>query len=406
VSQKYPGGIISKTAPVTVGPVDGEGGSAPGVWTLTQALELNKQGLWPKPVLQRELYAWFSGSYGKTGLNNTTTYSSPVQVGSDIDWYQVFNGNYHSHAIKTNGTLWAWGRNNYGQLGQNDVVNRSSPVQVGALTTWSHGAAGKFFTAAIKTDGTMWAWGRNEAGQLGQNDVVNRSSPVQVGALTTWSKLSCLKNSGAVFAIKTDGTMWTWGYAGSGVSGLNAVVSHSSPVQIGALTNWSQVSAGSDHCMAVKTDGTMWSWGYRTFGRLGVNDVYNRSSPTQVGALTNWSQVSGGANFSAAVKTDGTMWSWGRAYSGQLGLNLDTFVDRSSPMQIGALTNWSEVTAAVTSCFAIKTDGTLWAWGLNNGKLGSDIPYNRARSSPVQVGALTTWFQITGNGGVLAITKG
>ena len=50
MSQKYPGGIISTTAPVTVGPVDGEGGSAPGVWTLEQALALQKQGLWPKPV--------------------------------------------------------------------------------------------------------------------------------------------------------------------------------------------------------------------------------------------------------------------------------------------------------------------------------------------------------------------
>ena len=86
MSQKYPGGIISKTAPVTVGPVDGEGGSAPGVWTLTQALELNKQNLWPKPLIPKALYSWGRNNLGQLGLGDTVYRSSPVQVGALTTW--------------------------------------------------------------------------------------------------------------------------------------------------------------------------------------------------------------------------------------------------------------------------------------------------------------------------------
>ena len=67
MSDRYPGGLIRKTPPTITPPVDGEGGSAPGVWTLTQALELNKQNLWPKPVLPKELYSWGSNGNGQLG---------------------------------------------------------------------------------------------------------------------------------------------------------------------------------------------------------------------------------------------------------------------------------------------------------------------------------------------------
>ena len=157
MSQKYPGGIINKTAPVTVGPVDGEGGSAPGVWTLEQALALQKQGLWPKPLIPKQLLSWGRNYRGELGQNDTTSRSSPVQVGALVNWAQVGAGVSHSLATKSDGTLWSWGRNNRGQLGLNDTINTSSPVQVGATTGWYEVDGGYQHSLSSKTNGTLWA---------------------------------------------------------------------------------------------------------------------------------------------------------------------------------------------------------------------------------------------------------
>ena len=98
--------------------------------------------------------------------------------------------------------LWSWGRNAYyGQLGLGDTAKRSSPVQVGALTTWSKIAAGQRHSTAIKTDGTLWSWGRNSYGQLGLGGTDYAvSSPVQVGSLTTWVNIA----AGHSFTLATD----------------------------------------------------------------------------------------------------------------------------------------------------------------------------------------------------------
>jgi alpha-tubulin suppressor-like RCC1 family protein len=303
------------------------------------------------------LYAWGDNANGQLGLNDTVKRSSPVQVGALTTWAQLAIGSTHTIATKVDGTLWSWGSSNQGQLGLNDTVNRSSPVQVGALTTWYQVASGSAFTLATKTDGTLWAWGYNGNGQLGLGDagaLTKRSSPVQVGALTTWYQVAA--GSAFTLATKTDGTLWSWGNNSNGQLGQNNTTYHSSPVQIGALTNWSRISAGAGKfCLAIKTDGTLWSWGYNDFGTLGQNDTVNRSSPVQVGSLTNWYQVAAGNNHCIATKADGTLWSWGVGGNGQLGLGNTTY--RSSPVQVGALTTWSRLAKMPMSdsSLALKT---------------------------------------------------
>jgi alpha-tubulin suppressor-like RCC1 family protein len=146
--------------------------------------------------------------------------------------------------------MWSWGSNDAGQLGIGNTTNQSSPVQIGALTTWLSIAGGGYgHNLAIKTDGTLWSWGRNTKGELGLGDTTNRSSPVQIGALTTW--LSIAAGGYASMTIKTDGTLWSWGGNSYGQLGQGNTTNRSSPVQIGALTNWQKVSAGFYNAMAI-----------------------------------------------------------------------------------------------------------------------------------------------------------
>ena len=139
------------------------------------------------------LWTWGDNSKGQLGNGNTTGTDSnvPVQIGSATDWIAIAAGKDHTLAIKRNGTLWAWGRNYYivtgGQLGLGDKLNRFAPTQVGADTNWAHVAAGSYHTVAVKTNGTLWTWGENSQGQLGLNDTAERLFPTQVGTDTNWA---------------------------------------------------------------------------------------------------------------------------------------------------------------------------------------------------------------------------
>ena len=348
-------------------------------------------------IPQTRLYSWGENTNGATGQNlqSSISYnnSSPTQVGSATNWRQVDGGNYNVAGTKTDGTLWVWGHSpNTGFFANNSSANeyRSSPVQIGSNTTWSVvSVSTRKFAAALKTDGTLWSWGINSSGELGHGDTANKSSPVQVGTNTNWSKISAFSASSITAAIKTDGTLWTWGQGTLGGTGQNSTTNFNSPRQVGAETNWS-LAKGGYHCgAAVKTDGTLWMWGDNSYGQLGLNDKIGRSSPTQVGTATNWSQVNLSVNrYVLITKTDGTLWAWGDNPFGQLGVGDGTY--RSSPTQVGSATNWGMVSAGRRSSGAIKTDGTLWTWGIGTyGVLGR----NNVNSSqvPVQVGSGTNW---------------
>jgi len=290
--------------------------------------------------------------------------------------------------------LWVCGGNVWGQLGLGDSwigTYRSSPVQVGVLTTWSKVTGGGTFSLSTKDDGGLWAWGENGYGQAGTGNRVIYSSPVQIGSLTNWSDINC----GNVFSLslKTDGTIWAWGRNNNGELAQGNVINKSSPVQIGSLTTWVKIGAGNSSAAAIKTDNTLWTWGRNDDGQLGLGDVdIHRSSPVQVGSLTDWDKISVGVDFMAAIKTDNTLWMWGHNLYGQLGLEDLEF--RSSPVQIGSLTNWDKVVCGAGHTLAVKTDGTLWSWGVNNrGELGQGDLVKR--SSPVQVGSLTTWDKLS-----------
>ena len=367
-----------------------------GIWTLAQVNAAISAGTWTGLPY---LYSWGNNNYGQLGLGNTTNYSSPKQVGSSVsDWLSVAGGQYTFSGRKNNGTIWScgWGVSNYGNLGHGNALNYSSPKQIGALTTWASLIVGPNITFGVTTSGALWAWGRGTLGGLGLGNVTSYSSPKQVGALTNWS-IGSGGQSMAAF-IKTDGTLWTWGGNFYGGLGLSNITNYSSPKQVGSGTYWTQISINDEYSMvALRTGGTLWSWGLNSSGELGLGNITNYSSPKQVGALTTWVSISAGRDSVLAVKTDGTLWSWGSNTYGRLGLGNTT--NYSSPKQVGALTTWLTIAAGEygRGMVAKKTDGTLWTWGGNDfGQLGLGDITNR--SSPTQVGALTTWSLIGTSG--------
>jgi alpha-tubulin suppressor-like RCC1 family protein len=355
---------------------------------------------------QGGLWLWGRNSYGQLGDTTRTDVSSPIQtIAGGTNWKLISSGFYHTAAIKTNGTLWLWGQNTYGNLADNTTTNKSSPVQtVAGGTNWKQVSVGRYYiNAAIKTDGTLWTWGNGLSGSLGDGTSSGKSSPIQtIAAGTNWKSVA----TGPAFvgAIKTDGTLWTWGDNLYGNLGDNTIANKSSPVQtVASGTNWKLVAANGYHTAAIKTDGTLWLWGRNSRGQLGDNTIVNKSSPVQtVAGGTNWKSVSVSMVHTVAIKTDGTLWTWGYNNIGQLGDN--TIVMKSSPIQtVAGGTNWKLVASAFYITAAIKTDGTLWNWGDNRyGQLGNNT--TTSKSSPIQTVAGGTNWKLVSTGGYQVIS--
>lgn len=333
-----------------------------------------------------QLYTWGSNTYGELGLSDLTQRQVPTLLSGN--WTTVSAGPNSTYAIKSDGTFWAWGYNNYGQLGNFDTTNRSSPIIIGsAINSWKQTSTGGDITLAIQTNGTLWAWGNNANGQLGLSDTIVRYSPTQVGNLSYWSQVST--GDAHSLAIQSNGTLWAWGSNNYGQLGITtAAASISTPTQVGNSSNWSKVLCGQVHTAALKSDGTLWTWGSNVYGQLGLSDTTNRSSPTQVGNLTNWNKIGVGGRSTYGIKTDGTLWSMGE--SGSSGTGFIAY----SPIQIGN-NSWIHVAGGWLDAFAIQADGSLWAWGNINswGQLGLNT--RTGVNTPVQVGTSSNWIQVS-----------
>ncbi|MHB1126948.1 MAG: RCC1 domain-containing protein [Bacillota bacterium] len=309
----------------------------------------------------------------------------------------IEGGYYHTVAFKSDGSAWSWGNNGYGQLGDNTTSNKSTPVQVkgaggvGTLTNVVSTSAGYYHSLAMKNDGTVWAWGQNSSGQLGDNTTTQRNAPVQVMGLT--SVVAVAAGSSHSLALKSDGTVWAWGSGAYGALGDNTGLSRYTPVQVkgpggtGFLTGVVAIYANGSSSLALKSDGTVWAWGNNYYGQLGDNSTTNRLAPVQVSSLTNVVAVAAGSSHSMALKSDGSVWTWGYNGYGQLGDNTTT--NRLTPIQVkgsggtGFLTGVVAITAGSYHSLALKSDGTVWAWGANGfGQLGNNS--TGASFTPVQ----------------------
>ncbi len=411
------------------------------------------------------LWGWGQNWAGQLGDGSSgAPINTPKQIGTISDWALVSRGNGNAFAIRSNGSLYAAGTNNYFQLGDGTDMNRNtftkvisavftadvtvevcvdfagldptycaddSPVTLtgnrapegtfsgpgitdngdgtatfdpagagagGTVTytfgsaTWTKISIGSYHSLGVKTDGTLWGWGYNEDGELGNGTYDDTTVPVQSGTSTDWANVSAGYYHS--LGVKTDGTLWGWGYNDYGELG-SAGGYNPNPLQLFPGTDWEQVEAGYYMSFALKSDGTLWAWGYNGYGLLGNGTTTHSDTPVQVGTATDWASISTNpyGEYALAIKTDGTLWVWGSDNDyGQFGTG-DT--DNSLvPIQSGTDTDWAKVDAGVYHSVGLKTDGTAWCWGYNGeGELGNGT-YDDS-DTPVQVGTGTDWADMT-----------
>ena len=325
------------------------------------------------------VWSWGRNFNGQLGDNTTTGRLTPVQVLGPAG-IGVLTGitalgvtaDNHSIAVKNDGTAWAWGDNTYGQLGDNTTTGRLTPVQVrglanvGVLTGIIAVGGDEYHSIALKNDGTVWAWGDNTYGQLGDNTTTARLTPVQVrgpanvGVLT--GIIAVAAGQFQCIALKNDGTVWTWGRNNFGQLGDNTTIDRLTPVQVLGpggvlfLTGITSIAGGDYHTIALKNDSTVWDWGRNTFGSLGDNTNTDRLTPVQVrgsgnvGVLSGIIAIAAGDLHSLAIKNDGTIWGWGDNGYGTLGDNTTT-TPRNTPVQVQlfCLVQPTVLTATITA---------------------------------------------------------
>ncbi len=330
----------------------------------------------------------------------------------DYVWKSVTAGDATTYGIRSDGSLWSWGWNEKGQSGNGVSERTATPTLADGNRVWKKTVGGKAYGFFLAEDGSLWAAGTATNGVQGTNDGVDHKVLTRIGTDNDWVDMACSRFWGySAFAIKTNGTLWSWGGNSAGQLGIGNTQAQTLPVQVGTDTDWKQVAAGVSSVLALKTDGSLWGWGLNMNGEL-FGYEGRQSSPVRLGSETDWEKVLVIEFRAYAVKKDGTLWAWGDNSCNLLGFNTPTEEESTSegnPVEVVTepqITKPTQVTAvkgevlAVSGCentlsVATGTDGIIekvWMFGSNaDGALGDgkglgngnkDIPFATVPVNP------------------------
>jgi alpha-tubulin suppressor-like RCC1 family protein len=337
------------------------------------------------PGPRGRLLAWGDNGSGQIGDGTNTRRNQPVVVAFPRGAGRIVAaaaGTYHSLALTRDGSVWAWGRNASGQLGNGTTADSTTPARVTQLHHIRAIAAGGGFSLALQGDGTVWAWGHNKDGQLGDgNAPFDHQTPETVYGLGSGSGVVAI-SAGYSFALalKRNGAVVAWANGTSGQLGNGATTKKSVPTPVTGLGPGSgvvAVAAGGSFSVALKRNGSVWAWGNNASGELG-NDRMPKDAlvPTEVkglGAGSGVVAIAAGYSFALALKSDGTVLAWGRGKSGEMG-NGSFGPTQPIPVEVTGLGPRSGVigiAAGASHSMALERSGRVLTWGNNShGQLG------------------------------------
>jgi len=285
-------------------------------------------------------------------------------MGESGCYMSINAGENVSAAIRDDGALYTWGYNGYGALGDGSKYNQLSPVKI--MDNVCSVNSGCFSTFAIKDDQSLWSWGNNFFGNLGGGiTATEQHTPIKV--MEDVAAVSPGYNH--TLAIKNDKSLWAWGSNSCGQLGDGSEEgSHISYDPVHVMDDVIAASAGNTYSMAITSDYTLWAWGSNSNGQFG-NGTSGDSSPVPIKVAEEVVAVScGNINYyTTIIRTDGSLWASGLNYWGELGDGTNT---RSNTF-VKIMDNVRSVSAGGSFTLALKDDGTLWGWGLNtDGQLG------------------------------------
>ena len=275
------------------------------------------------------------------------------------------------------------------------LVDRTATLKTRAIRTSGHASpvvSGDFkitgmvsavhgVTRILKSDGTVWGWGWNDGGLGGSSSSLVKKTPVKATALSGIVSIAS-RNYWTGFALDENGSVWAWGFNSYGQLGDGTTLAQKTPIKLPTISGVKALATGSYHSLALTQDGNVYAWGSNWKGQLGDGTTTDRRSPTRVAGLLNVVAIACGEYHSLALTQSGAVYAWGYNEGGQLGDG--TLVNRPTPTLVGSLSGIQAISAGGYHTLAMSANGTIYAWGQNtSGQLGDGSNQNRTLPVPV-----------------------